>query len=404
MNAFFLFWNFERSGGLLDLIKICVSALGKCSSGFAVSIDHETFEAKTAEHILEEIKVRGANRVHFALRQTKHGLLAQRNVCECELRLSPQSQYWRGALSETDQDSQTATRNNEALAAWVHAARVQYPNVLSVATQLDSTDHEHWAHAAAEWIKDVLSQSQLEKAVRGFAEHHAAFASEFPQSMTRQPWTIDQLGERFDRLHSLMIASADEVESMAKALRAAGVRVDTKPVLAGSSRLTTAAIPSEFLKREDAIVAAKPFLVDVTVASTGFGAGPDIANAVAVGDVHRFPKRIFEQMLRERTVIPLPEGWTLHLVIDAKWCAMLGIDPEEMLVEAMQRSLSERIRAEVEERLRLQSKPITPEQVIGAHFEVYKKYFVVPKYREELERVIRLRYPIFGQFHSEGNT
>ena len=185
------------------------------------------------------------------------------------------------------------------------------------------------------------------------------------------------LGSLFDDVHPILIGDPSLCQELATTL---GSAVNNTVVHCNDNQHAVGLlrIPAEVLESPDIKSKTERFLVPRDV-STSPDTGGSREEFRLAGRIFRTQRRNRE--LAENGLLPtLPAGFTYFLLVDRKYCDMLGLDPESMLVELWQEPLVEKVRREVDEAFsKLSNEPSLPERVWLAHERVYRKWL----YRDE---------------------
>jgi len=386
----FEFWGFQGDQTIADLLSLAESA---CTGYMDVEtfIDDLSVRCEPGKSLKDKLCSRGASSIRFetTVAQSEDSLV-ERSV-RCELRISPQHRLWQESL-ERRKDTARAWRNEEALGIWVRANGIAYPSVLTIhAEDLSSRERLLPAKASA-WVVRVLESSRPEGPVRGFGEF-SAHPLDFPLALAPKPWLISQLVDRFDQIHPILIAGSVECRNILATTESLGIQTASRFFLAGTVSMGLIGCPTELLSLSPLPESLRSFIVnpEIPPSTESLRRGSE---GVRIGDTYRFSKRVYEKQIRDGVLTSIRAGWTLHSLILSQYCAAVGIDPEEMLVELMQQRMSEILRREIEAKIAALGNTVSHSEILQCHFEVYRKYFQ-PEYCALLERSIREMFPIF---------
>lgn len=356
---------------------------------------------KTMDALIQALSEHAANEIEIAFEVSEPYSLGKSGLSvdsiRCVLKVSPTNSLWasvRGfVLSGREDEARRASFESRELALrWNEITNC--PTLLDVVCETDSDlDGEHLLHAFWTVLPQELPASDTWTGTSGCAELLAEthFHPDVLESLAPWPRAYSLLGHRFDDLHSILLGQLSTTDGLARAL---GHGVEVKRITCGSSQesLGVLWLPNDMLNDPEKRVCAQPWLVtrDSTTTPLELQAG---RGEFRVGSHVFYTQRRLKELDASGRLPTLPSGFRRFPLVATKYCAQVGIDPEEMLVDLWQDPLIDQAQHDIDRALS-QSDSGTPliERIWQAHEATYRKWLYGPD-----ERLAFLKTHFFEQ-------
>jgi hypothetical protein len=302
----------------------------------------------TVDRFIEALARDRTNEAYTAWRFSAHPvhtLPIEIHAIEARLAISPTCSVWSDPRRDEVESraDHLARANFESKQRWVRFHRLRYPTKLECIFVYEGA-FDAGAHGAelARWVASGLSSELDEAEVMGCVVFDRPVTHHWLDRFSAAPHAIAQLGERMEDLRPIIIGRAAVLEALAGALGAG-----THLYRVAGTRLATLAIDPPTLADPAARERAQPYLVDYFVPCPGCPAEDGVMRIEGDQELY-FTARRYRELDAIGAVVFARPPWVFAPLIDERYCRMLGIDPEDMVVAMMDEEVPERLRAEAD--------------------------------------------------------
>jgi len=270
---------------------------------------------------------------------------------KCSLKLSPTNSLWMPAsgyiLSGMDEASRATHESRELALKWNDV--VSAPTLLDTLLELsEEARPRRVLRAFWEALPRVLPKSPVWRTVSGCADPWSlgVFSQDVLEVLAPWPRSYSLLGERFDDLHPILIGPVPICEGLARTLgeEAELSRAHDADGTAAFGLLHIADTAFVNPAHRDAV---QEWLVPRDAGTAPRALREDVGEFRMGAHVLYSLKR--QKELEAQGRLPtMPEGLRYFPLVGPKYCAQLGIDPNEMPVDLWQEGLIEKARAEID--------------------------------------------------------
>jgi hypothetical protein len=392
--------------GVLDLLRFPqASSDSKVTAHWWKRGIKSSMTGRDLDSVLGGIAVSGSFN-HVEIDRTVSGpptptkpLLAVRAV----LKVSPTSSAWDSPSSwpagkGAAQQARASLESRELALRWNRISR--HPTICDISCTLAEEPEGVSGEGWREWVGDQFPPALACHQVFGAADSvNPVFPG--PDILERlAPWprAYEELGSRLDDAHELLLGNVEYCESL-QAMIAGATLVK---VIACPGGLTSIAAVALSATARASIEGANPERYERWFVHSN----PTLASKQPYAEAGelRVNSRIFrtsarlEQLEAARLLPARPPGVVYFPLLDAKYCALLGIDPSSMLVALWQESMVSAAKVEIDRRFAEASDDPLAERVWAAHAAVYARLLFTD--RESLEFV---RSYVFDRIRSAGS-
>lgn len=379
----------EQDASVLDLLHFPSSPLlpsdAEMSAASWASGKVTRNNSRSTQELVRVLSSRHMNEVKvdysFAPHQVPHGPITLERV-NCILEISPTNTLWQSAKGFEAPDPSTESirrtfENREIGMKW-HGISA-YPTLLETQVLLRCDlmrDEliEAMFPLLARSVPTVLATRPLigcadVKEDRGLV----GVLPNMLEALAPWPRAFELLGDRIDDLHQVIIAKGSLCRNIVQELGSAARFQEVSPEERQNS-VGFILFPREVLKDPTTPVLLQSWLVpkDETTARTR-----ELNSAVGE---FRFGSNVFytakrnAELVRDGLIAEPKSGWAFYYLIHSKYCKMMGIEEDEMLVDLWQESLIKSEQQKIDDYFAQMPEDIPLDQRVWvAHRDIWKK-------------------------------
>lgn len=325
--------------------------------------------------------------------QLAEGRLTVRSL-QCALKISPTNSLWAPVsgftLPDREGEARRASYESRELALkWNGISAC--PTLFEAVFEIETEGEDSLLRAFWEAMPGAVTESLVWLGVLGCVDLHdpSVFRGDVLDALAPWPRSYPLLGTRFDDLHPILLGPASTCDGLAMAL--AG-RVALKRVTSpqGQDALGLMWLPMSVVRDSKSRADAQAWLVPRDDSTKPVDL-QESRGEFRVGAHVLYTQRRQRELQEQGRLPTLPPGFRYFPLVAAKYCAQLGIDPEQMPVELWQEPLIQKAQLEIDRAFEVLSSEIPLiERVWRAHEVTYRKWLYGPD-----ERLTFLRERLF---------
>lgn len=388
--------SFEPGLQVLDLLHFPSNFLRPAGASLNVSLwssgRKATGRFKQPSALIDWITRQTFNEIWITCKPSQQSTESGRLVrLDQRLMVSPKNHLWAG-IGETKAETRTGENIRSSAETVEHGIRWHkldaYPTLLETTLEF-SCDLGHGE--LAEWIAEAVPESLNKLTISGVGEVVGDLGIVANVLDNLAPWrrAISMLDDLFAGLYPLLIGPATRCSELASALALRGP-VHLASVKRGS--ISVLSLGGEVLSDSRARELASPWLVprDATTKNLELDSNK---GEIRLGGHLYYTKKRFDELMAERLIPSIPEGYEYRPLVRPEDCHTLGVDEKEMLVAFSQ--VGNKVFEQIGEHIALRpaDEPLSL-KVVEAYREVYRErgFWLFGRKFEEVLSFLEERY------------
>ncbi|HJX29641.1 MAG TPA: hypothetical protein VJ885_17195 [Thermoanaerobaculia bacterium] len=396
MKFFVQLLSFETSPQVLDLLHfpdisfrppgVALNATLRCS-GHRVK-----GRFKQTGDLIEWIANQTSNEVWITSKSSpEHAKSGQLLSIDQRLAISPRNRLW-APIGETKAETRPgeSLRNSaEALERGLRWHKTEaYPTLLE--TTLEFTGNLE-QQEIGEWIALAIPEALAQPTLKGVGEPVGNFGVIANVLQRLAPWNraVPLLDHLFADIYPVLIGPTAWCNELGSALATLG-SVHLAAVKGGA--ISVLSLSRELLAEPRGRELASPWLVPRDSTTKNLDFDPN-KGEFRLGGHPYYTKKRFDELIAERLLPPVLEGYEYRLLVRPEDCRTLGIEESDMLVAFSQ--VGDQVFEQIDERIKLRpaDEPLA-QKVIEAYREVYRErgFWLFGQKFEEVLSFLEERY------------